>query len=324
VSRPPGTLLAKVIRLPRTAASSQRSLKQESEEINFMAPSPISPREASDRDKAGKEYWDQLHAPDRTLGAINPRDTSLRNYIACQFHSYFEKTLSSMNAKEVLEVGCGGSEYLPYFAKEFGLHVTGMDYSEPGCASAARLLTREGIAGTIVCADFFDPPRSLCGKFDVVVSFGVVEHFRDTPDCIAAIANFVKPGGLVLTFVPNMTGVMGSLQKAIDRQLFNKHVPLNRELLRRAHELAGLIVQECDYFIFNNFFILGVQPTFGSPTGRYLKALLLRCLHYFSGAIWTLERVFHRFPPIGFTSPYIVCAARTSGSQEETGHGQKM
>lgn len=322
--RPAGTLLAKIIRLPRAAASPECLMNQESGEINFTASSPISLCEESDRDKAGKEYWDQLYAPDRTLGAINPRDTSLRNYIACQFHSYFKRTLPSMNAKELLEVGCGGSQYLPYFAKEFGLHVTGLDYSEPGCASAAGLLTREGVPGRIVCADFFDPPRSLCGKFDVVVSFGVVEHFTDTPDCVAAIANFLKPGGLILTFVPNMTGVMGSLQKAFDRRLFNKHVPLNRELLRCAHERAGLLVQECDYFIFNNFFMIGLQPASGSSTGRYLKAFFLRCLHYFSGAIWTLERVFHRFPPIGFTSPYVVCAARTNGSQEDTGHGQKM
>ena len=231
-----------------------------------------------------------------------------------------------MNVKELLEVGCGGSQYLAYFAKEFGLHVTGLDYSEPGCASAARLLTREGVSGRIVCADFFDPPRSLCGKFDVVVSFGVVEHFTDTTACMpAAIANFVKPGGLGSDFrSEHDRGDGGSLQKALDRQLFNKHVPLNRALLRRAHERAGLLVQACDYFISNNFFVLALQPTSRSSIGRYLKAFLLRCLHYVSGAIWTLERVFRRFPPMGFTSPYIVCVARTSGLQEDSGRGQEM
>jgi 2-polyprenyl-3-methyl-5-hydroxy-6-metoxy-1,4-benzoquinol methylase len=284
----------------------------------------ISVSATSDRDKAGKEYWDQLYVPERRPEAINPRDTSLRNYIARRFHRFFEKNLSAMKDKELLEVGCGGSQYLPYFSKEFGLHVTGLDYSELGCEAAERVLAAEGVAGEIVCANFFDAPQSLAGKFDVVVSMGVVEHFVDTAACIAAIAKLVKPGGVILTTIPNMRGLTGALQKAFDRDLFNKHVPLNREMLLRAHEQAGLIVEECDYFVFNNFFVIAIQPDHPGSFMRRMKVFLARCLHYVSGAIWVFETAFHNVPPIRFVSPFIVCVARTNASPQDVEQDAKI
>jgi 2-polyprenyl-3-methyl-5-hydroxy-6-metoxy-1,4-benzoquinol methylase len=272
----------------------------------------INVSEISDRDKAGKGYWDQIYVPERRPEAINPRDTSLRNYIARRFHRFFEKNLSAMKGKELLEVGCGGSQYLPYFSKEFGLHVTGLDYSELGCAAAERVLAAERVAGEIVCADFFNAPQNLAGKFDVVVSMGVVEHFVDTAKCIAAISRLLKPGGLLLTTIPNMRGLTGALQKTFDREVFDKHVPLDREMLRRAHEEAGLIIQECSYFIFNNFFVIAIQPDHRNSFVWRLKVFLARCLHYISGAIWLFEMAFHDVPAIRIVSPFIVCVARTN------------
>jgi 2-polyprenyl-3-methyl-5-hydroxy-6-metoxy-1,4-benzoquinol methylase len=270
----------------------------------------INVSEISDRDKAGKGYWDQIYVPERRPEAINPRDTSLRNYIARRFHRFFEKNLSAMEGKELLEVGCGGSQYLPYFSKEFGLHVTGLDYSELGCAAAERVLAAERVAGEIVCADFFNAPQNLFGKFDVVVSMGVVEHFVDTAKCVAAIANLVKPGGIILTTIPNMRGLTGALQQAFDRDLFNKHVPLSRAMLRSAHEEAGLIVEECEYFIFNSFFAFGLEPGRQRSQVWRMKSVAIRCLHYVSGGIWVLEKATRPFPAIGIMSPFIVCAAR--------------
>jgi SAM-dependent methyltransferase len=61
------------------------------------------------------------------------------------------------------------------------------------------VLDAAGVPGEIVCADLFAPPPHLLAQFDVVVSFGVVEHFDDTAACVAACARLVKPGGLMVT-----------------------------------------------------------------------------------------------------------------------------
>jgi hypothetical protein len=39
-----------------------------------------------------------------------------------------------------------------------------------------QILSKEGVRGEIVCADFFSPPGSMLEVFDVVISFGVLEQ----------------------------------------------------------------------------------------------------------------------------------------------------
>ena len=77
----------------------------------------------------------------------------------------------------------------------------------------------------------FDPPDDMKGQYDLVMSFGVVEHFKDTTACLKACAAFVKPGGQMFTMIPNMTGLVGSLQKIIDRNVYDIHVPLSCKML---------------------------------------------------------------------------------------------
>lgn len=52
-----------------------------------------------------------------------------------------------------LEIGCARSRWLPYFAKEFGFEVSGIDYSEVGSQQATQILFNEGVQGNIVFAD---------------------------------------------------------------------------------------------------------------------------------------------------------------------------
>jgi 2-polyprenyl-3-methyl-5-hydroxy-6-metoxy-1,4-benzoquinol methylase len=293
-------------------------MNRQTTESQDSAASPIDFPGASNDDKAGKSYWDLTYSPEYAPPAVDPHDTRLKNFVDRQFHHYLQETLSSMKGGKLLEIGCGGSRYLPYFSKEFGLNVSGLDYSSEGCASASRVLTREGISGQIICADFFDPPQSLYEKFDVVVSFGVVEHFADTKACLAAIARFVKSGGLVLTFIPNMVGLVGQLQKIIDRKVFEKHVPLDKESLQQAHKQAKLVIENCDYFLFNHFFVVTMNQIARDSFEWYSKTVVLNALHYVSGAIWALETAFHPFRPGRFVSPFIACTARKGKSARST------
>jgi len=50
------------------------------------------------------------------------------------FHECFYKAFSyvDISDQKLLEIGGGGSAWLPYFAKEFGFEAYGIDYSELG------------------------------------------------------------------------------------------------------------------------------------------------------------------------------------------------
>jgi SAM-dependent methyltransferase len=162
-----------------------------------------------------------------------------------------------------------------------------------------------GVDGAVVCADLFTPPPELLGTFDIVVSFGVVEHFRDTPSALASFAGFLKPGGLMITSIPNLTGLLGWIQKRLGRAIYEIHVPLDKEALAAAHRRAGLNVRSCFYFMSANFSILNFSDW---PGGLgYRAAVKLKSA--VSLFVWALESKGFRIRPNKFTSPYVICLA---------------
>src|SRR5207249_1623316 len=120
-------------------------------------------------DKAGKTDWDHVWERSTLPKAVNPRTGGLNNHVNRKFHEYFRRAFSALNTdgRKLLEIGCARSAWQPYFAREFGSAVCGLDYSELGCRLAREVLAREGVNGEIVCADFLSPPQTMIGAFDV-------------------------------------------------------------------------------------------------------------------------------------------------------------
>jgi cyclopropane fatty-acyl-phospholipid synthase-like methyltransferase len=212
---------------------------------------------------------------------------------------------------ELVEVGCAQSAYLPYFAKQFGFKVAGIDRSEMGCERARWILEREGVKGEVYCTDFFLIPPQLVGRFDVVISFGVVEHFDRTAEAVGAIARLLKPEGRMITNVPNFTGVLGQYQKLLDRDMYNAHVVLSCESLASAHREAGLEVESCEYFL---PVCLEVQ-NLESWTKRLPHWFVIRSHTAISRAVWFVDDHIVRIPANRWTSPFVNCVARKPRAQ---------
>lgn len=263
-----------------------------------------------DGDKAGREYWDSLWSNDDLPPRIEIDAKHGANWIDRRFHNELDRVFSAQGraVRSVLEVGCAKSRWLPHIQKQFGMEVTGLDYSEPGCDKARRLLAREDAEGEIVCADFFAPPERLVERFEAVVSFGVAEHFVDTSRCIRAFARFLKPGGVLFTSVPNMVGVIGSLQKFASGEIYEKHVPLTREQLRDAHEEAGLLVESSDYFLSMN---TGVVALSADERGAawLAKRVMFAGLGRLSRLVWRFEDRFALLPAVGPFAAFVNCVA---------------
>jgi SAM-dependent methyltransferase len=208
--------------------------------------------------------------------------------------------------KALLEVGCAQSAWLPYFAAEYDFHVSGLDYSEIGCATARRILKQHGVDGRILCADLFSPPGEMLGQFDAVVSLGVVEHFRDTAHCLGALRALLKPGGLLITMVPNLNGINGVIQRGINRPIYDIHVPLDAPALTAASRTAGLEVRWTDYCVFLNFCMLSFENLRSRPRlYNFIERWRWRCSKLF----WIFETHSAFFLPNRWTSPYIFSVA---------------
>jgi 2-polyprenyl-3-methyl-5-hydroxy-6-metoxy-1,4-benzoquinol methylase len=264
-------------------------------------------------DKAGRIYWDMMwRSAQRLPTAVNPASFGLRSYVDRQFHKCFQSILSNPNEQfhrplTLLEIGCAASRWLPYFAKQFGFSVTGLDYSESGCEMAREILSKEGIHGTVIRSDFFTPPKEMLAAFDVVVSFGVAEHFTDTAACLKAFGDFVKPAGIMITVVPNMAGLLGWLQKLIDFRVFEIHVPLDASALQAEHQSAGLLVKSCCYCgVAHLGGILFASLQKKSPTVfrllHIVRALNIR-------AVGLLDLAIPGLQPGRFLSGHIICVS---------------
>jgi SAM-dependent methyltransferase len=159
----------------------------------------------------------------------------------------------------ILEMGCGGSKWLPYFHKTFGYEVAGVDYTEIGCAHAVRNLERAGGRGTIVCKDFNELGEEFRSAYDVVMSLGVVEHFAHPETVLRTFAGCLREGGWMITYIPNLNGVMGALLKRIDRRLYDTHHVFDLEALRGFHRKAGLEVVASTYLELADFSLLPLE-----------------------------------------------------------------
>ncbi len=264
------------------------------------------------KDKAGKQFWNEMWSEAKIPEVANPRLSGLKNLFTRRMDEFFQEVFAGAETKgkTLLELGCGTSIWLPYFAKEFGFRVTGIDYSEIGCRQEQQILRKAGVEGEIVCADFFNPPSNLLETFDYVYSGGVAEHFTPTEDCISSFAAFLKPGGTMITTIPNMTGVSGWLQKTVNRPVYDIHVLLTDRALQTAHEIAGLEIISCRYFLSTGFGMVSTSGAEQAALPVKIQRQTIRNLNRLSVLVLLAENKIGRLPTTKAFSPFVVCVAR--------------
>lgn len=254
------------------------------------------------------DYWEGVWAHTTVPDAIDPSNGAPENYFYLVMHTLFTRALDTHHARgaRLIEIGCGGSRWLPYFNRTFGYEVSGIDFTVGGVSLSRAILDKAGVSGQIVQGDLFEPPPDWIGRFDVVVSFGVVEHFENTSQVVSACARYLRPGGRMLTLVPTMQGLYGLVYRLLRPAIYRKHIPQNRETLAQAHTVAGLKVTHCDY-------VLGLPGIISPPAS---PGLLGRMAFATSRLYWKLERSGWGIPPNRWTSPYALCIATKSGDTQ--------
>lgn len=265
------------------------------------------------QDKAGQEYWNQTWDDYPLPSVWNVDSKRLLNHVEHEFFLWIAGALENLGKTgpdvRLVEVGCARSQALPVLAKRLNLSVAGIDYSPNGCEQTRVMMKREGVNGDVYCSDIFAIPDNLKGKFDVVVSFGLIEHFSDTNEIISALAGLLKPGGVILTNIPNMRGTTGFVQKILNRGIYDIHVPLTPSQVQSAHEAAGLSEVKASYFLSTNYGVVNLgDPNRRSPDW-WVKKIALALLARTSMAVWSIERLLGKLPVSQAFSPYVNCIA---------------
>jgi 2-polyprenyl-3-methyl-5-hydroxy-6-metoxy-1,4-benzoquinol methylase len=169
------------------------------------------------------------------------------------------------------------------------LDVYGIDYTEIGCEQTKAILKRDNVQGEIILADIFNPPHELLGAFDYVCSFGVAEHFDDTTSALNAFSKFLKPGGILITSIPNMAGIIGLLQKWMYKEVYDVHKIMSKDQLASQFDSQHLQLLTCNYFLPVSFG-LTLDPVDNTVIKfRTLKKLIAKGLQIVSKVLWKVD-----------------------------------
>lgn len=249
-----------------------------------------------------KTYWDNIHVNREAYKSVNFND--YRAYIDSLILGLIKQYFVG---RRLLEIGAGSSDWLINISRELNLDTcTGLDYSEIGCNTLKEKSEKAGVNVDIVCADIFSPPTRLIRNFNFVVSFGVVEHFKNLEEAMLAISAFVKPGGVLFTLIPNMAGLNGALTKKWNKAIYDIHVPHDLDSFVKGHEAAELDVVYANYLGSTNFGV--VSSCFDEKVG--FGFWLYKQLTRISKLVWLVEKYTTRFPATKLLSPYIVVVSR--------------
>ena len=132
---------------------------------------------------------------------------------------------------KVLEAGCGLGAWAFLF-EQMGFESYGVDFSEVAIKEAAQYAREHDLCSQFCLGDVRALPFQS-NYFDVIVSYGVIEHFNDSKSAVKEILRVLRPGGACLVTTPNP---------------FNFHRLIGRHILNITKSTRlGYVGKEDDY-----------------------------------------------------------------------------
>lgn len=143
----------------------------------------------------------------------------------------------SMEAN-ILDVGCGGGEFLNFLKSKGYNNLYGLD---PSKESIDRL-KKSGING--MQGNIFDRiPNKMYNKFDLVISMAVIEHIYDLNLYVEQLKKYMKKDGYLLIYAPAVEGFsqyIYPLANYFNHEHINYFSRISLENLFGNHQLKSL------------------------------------------------------------------------------------
>lgn len=189
------------------------------------------------------ESWDQLWTqprPGRVTNWLKQRLNATRTW-----HQLLADLLDSHGRDgdaDVLELGCAPGSMLLQLHQLRPLHrYHGVDFAPEGLETARRMLRSAGIPADLYLGDVRTAELPLV---DLVVSFGLVEHFEEPAEIMAHHRRFLRPGGVAAVTVPNYAhpALVALLRRFSPETLATHNLRvMSQDSLRTAFATAGLV-----------------------------------------------------------------------------------
>lgn len=160
--------------------------------------------------------------------------------------------------KTCFEIGSFPGSYIPAIGRK-GYELHGIDFNKRNADELPQWLSSLGLTvGEFWSGDFFDFIKQHTNKYDLVCSFGFIEHFENYPEMILAHINLLKPTGKIIITTPNFRGWMQYLpHKLFDHENLAKHnlKSMDPVLWKKILESNGFEVSFHGWFGKYNFWV---------------------------------------------------------------------
>jgi 2-polyprenyl-3-methyl-5-hydroxy-6-metoxy-1,4-benzoquinol methylase len=185
-----------------------------------------------------QEYWDSLY--ENQEPRYDPQTPIL-------FEDLFERFLKPGGT--CFEIGCYPGNFLIHLGRRFSYEVSGIDATPFVLTRMPDRLRHHGLKiGNIYQGDFLTIRSDRL--YDVVCSFGFIEHFTNFEEVIDKHLHILAPGGTLIISCPNFRYAQFLFHRLLDPVNLRRHVlaamDLNR--WRKVLQKNGMETLHHDYY----------------------------------------------------------------------------
>jgi 2-polyprenyl-3-methyl-5-hydroxy-6-metoxy-1,4-benzoquinol methylase len=201
---------------------------------------------ADSGDLTNSKYWEEVWSEQSRQSGLMAQ---LRKVSTWKYDRIIRKLLdyAPHSNADVLELGCAPGTMLQRIHRlRPQLQLSGVDYAEIGCQTTAAVLKSMGLPPHVYHGDV--RTVELPQQYDLVVSFGLIEHFDDPAEILRSHARFCRPGGTVAVTLPNFTSPVVryfSERFCPDNLAIHNLSTMNLKTLHAALVAAGLTNVQC-------------------------------------------------------------------------------
>lgn len=217
------------------------------------------------------------------------------------FTKELAQLIEAKKIKNLLEIGGFPGYYSVWAGKKFDIKSTLLDFVILD-ELVGQLKKANEYEGEIDIweKDLFAQDAEGKNSFDLVISNGLIEHFKDTQDIIERHVNYLSIGGQLFISLPNFKGLNGWFQRNFDPENYAKHhIPcMDIDLLTTICQHLNLKNIDVNY---SGGFMLWLENESTQPL--WVKA--------FKKACWLPLKIFFKLVPIQTKAfaPYILIKA---------------
>lgn len=200
-----------------------------------------------------EKYWGEIKLPQK-INTNFKNDRVISETIA-------EYVPKAKNNEIALEIGCAPGKWLVFLYERLGYRVDGFEYLDVAAEKTRENLSLCGITTNeynIITADFLNQTPEE--KYDLVTSFGFIEHFENYQDIFSKHLAYTKKDGYVVIGFPSFRGVNYYIQLCIDKISGSKIIENHNIKMMDNDLMFKMINQSKNDIVFSNY-IGGFEPS---------------------------------------------------------------